>query len=123
MATSLKEAFIRAAKARAIILAELKNRDKPMSMADILGLGQLAELDMKVTAIQSCVYAMLKSGLLAKSKVDATTYYGLASVTTTSKVDTPRKAKLSPAIQVDIIKATGRVRLSLNGLVIEIGVE
>ena len=128
MVASLKEAFVRSAKARAIIIDEIKSKDKALTLTDILGLEPLAALGMKVPAVQSCVYSMVKSGVLIKSKSDSTTYYG---VPTGSVEKAPVKVKTTkyaiqptkPSIQVDIIKATGRVRLSLNGLVIEIGVE
>ena len=95
-----------------------------MTIADILGIEQLAALGIKVQAVQSCVYSMTKSGVLVKQKTNGTTYYSLpTSNVTPPVVHKPRAQPSAPAIQVDIIKATGRVRLSLNGLVIEIGVE
>lgn len=126
MATSMKEAFIRSAKARAIIMAELR-RLSPHGLAfsGIQSIESLKEVGISEAALRSCVYSMTKAGLVTRRKLHGVNSYyaSTAEVPTSSPAKLAKPVKATPAIQVDIIKATGRVRLFLNGLVIEIGVE
>ena len=120
MAINRKQAFVNAAKARGIIIAATKT--EALSMPAILEMPEIVALNMKTAAVQACVYTMVKNGLLNKHKDGLAVRYG-GTTSTPAKISEPRAKNTAPQIKVDLIKATGRVRLTISGISIDIGVE
>lgn len=132
---SRHEQLVRAAKGRAIITSYLNTKTEPVPRGKILeDCGdRLAELNYTESSLDNFLYTMGNSGLLTK-KPDPTGKLYLWSTMPSDGGKVPlRKApsskvkdkqdKASPAaITLDIIKSSGRVRLTINGLVIEVGV-
>ena len=135
---SRHEQLVRAAKGRAIITACLKNADVPLTRVKIFEAcgDSLNALGYTDSTLDNFLYTMGKSGLVTKvpgpsgmSYLWGTTPCAVGNAVINKakakqvKADTASSAVPSAAaITLDIIKSTGRVRLTINGLVIEVGV-
>ena len=135
---NMSSRMVRGSKLRAILIAGLKNVP-PQKMADIITWPSVVELEMKRSAVEAIVYSMVKSGqLIAVSDPDNATHNlytsidydkaKLAGLTVREgkgvKLKEPKPVALStkPSIQVDLVKSTGRVRLTIDNMIIEEGV-
>lgn len=133
---SREEQLIRAAKARAIIIAFLSERPgEAFSRAEIQSgtTKTLGPLGYTAAALDNFLYTMRKSELIWRREAEdgqpiryhADRAVGMVEGGKPRQPKVPKKHKASAqsaAVVIDIIKSTGRVRLTLGGLVIEIGV-
>ena len=129
------EAIRRTASLRAAIIAGMQDGEL-YRMDMIQGLDLVKQLSAKPKDIQNTVYRMVKMGLMNQQPLGTGVAYkrGIGSksvlpVARKSKRPAVKSssvksvaAKTNPTIQVDVIKSTGRVRLTLGGLIIEVGV-
>ena len=124
-------ALKRTAELRAAIIAGLQ--DGQLYRMDMMrDLGVVKALGAKPKDLQNTVYRMVKMGLLEQQPLGTGLGYKLATNSGVRKYPLAKKseapstkpvaAKGNPTIQVDVIKSTGRVRLTLGGLIIEVGV-
>ena len=111
----------RSAELRAAIIAGMGSMEN-YKMGLIGELDLVKQLSVKPKDIQNAVYRMVKMGLLEQQGSGAASEYRLKAGTALSVAKKPIAAKGNPTIQVDVIKSTGRVRLTLGGLIIEVGV-
>lgn len=124
-------ALKRTAELRAAIIAGLQD-GQPYRMEMLRDLDVVKALGAKPKDLQNTVYRMVKMGLLEQQGSGPSSAYKLATNSgvrrypITKKAEAPSTshvaAKGNPTIQVDVIKSTGRVRLTLGGLIIEVGV-
>lgn len=118
-----------ASQLRALLSAKLAAMG-PIGMKEIITIPEVEAIGMKRRAIETVVYSMVKAGTLVKSPNPMNNSRALYSVGTgqvpEAKIRGPYGSRVAlstkPNIQVDLIKSTGRVRLTLDGLTIEIGV-
>lgn len=130
--------MVRGSKLRATLVAGLKNVP-PQRMVDIITWPSAVELEMKRSAVEAIVYSMVKSGqIIAVADPDNATHnlytsidYDKAKLVGLTvregkgvKLKEPKPVALStkPSIQVDLVKSTGRVRLTIDNMIIEVGV-
>lgn len=130
--------MVRGSKLRATLVAGLKNVP-PQRMVDIITWPSVVELEMKRSAVEAIVYSMVKSGqIIAVADPDNVTHnlytsidYDKAKLVGLTvregkgvKLKEPKPVALStkPSIQVDLVKSTGRVRLTIDNMIIEVGV-
>ncbi len=130
--------MVRGSKLRATLVAGLKNVP-PQRMVDIIAWPSVVELEMKRSAVEAIVYSMVKSGqIIAVADPDNATHnlytsidYDKAKLVGLTvregkgvKLKEPKPVALStkPSIQVDLVKSTGRVRLTIDNMIIEVGV-
>ena len=120
---SHQDAIVRASKVKELIAKHLVARGGSPSLRDISN--ELAEsldaLGYDRRNLRSLLTTMVKAGMLSEVGTGIHREYVMESSLPGIKVEKVRK-KAIDALQIDIIKATGRVRLSIQGLVIEIGV-
>jgi len=141
---SREEQLVRASKLRALIIGYLNTNAQTMAVtrsdmvADLSD--QLKELGYKESAVDNFLYVMSKDLLIGKAAKQGTkvTYCSKDSSLATNipyrkkakdrdastAVVVTKKSKSSrvPEISLDYVKSSNRVRLTINGLVIEIGV-
>ena len=130
--------MVRGSKLRATLVAGLKNVP-PQRMVDIITWPSVVELEMKRSAVEAIVYSMVKSGqIIAVADPDNATHnlytsidYDKAKLVGLTvregkgvKLKEPKPVALStkPSIRVDLVKSTGRVRLTIDSMIIEVGV-
>lgn len=130
--------MVRGSKLRATLVAGLKNVP-PQRMVDIITWPSAVELEMKRSAVEAIVYSVVKSGqIIAVADPDNATHnlytsidYDKAKLVGLTvregkgvKLKEPKPVALStkPSIQVDLVKSTGRVRLTIDNMIIEVGV-
>ena len=130
--------MVRGSKLRATLVAGLKNVP-PQRMVDIITWPSVVELEMKRSAVEAIVYSMVKSGqIIAVADPDNATHnlytsidYDKAKLVGLTvregkgvKLKEPKPVALStkPSIRVDLVKSTGRVRLTIDNMIIEVGV-
>lgn len=114
-----------AGRLRALLSAKLAAMS-PIDMGEIVNIPEVLELGMKRQAVEAVVYSMVRAGTLVKSNNPLNASHKLYSIGT-GKVPVAKAAKpvarsTKPNIQVDIIKSTGRVRLTIDCMIIEVGV-
>ncbi len=126
MTTERGEIMVRAAKLRATILSLLA--EETLSVPELTAKIAEGDEDSSRDAVYNRVYTQIRF-LLEHSLVfrlpngidGVPTYSAKESVAHLPPTSTP-KDKAKSAIKIDIIKSTGCVRLTIEGLTIEIGV-
>jgi Fe2+ or Zn2+ uptake regulation protein len=123
------EQLKRAAQIRAVIVSTLNNNPNPITRSDLyVAIQQTMEsLNYDEGSLDNFLYTMTKSGLITKANIQGgKAVYAASGVTIPVKKTVIKPEKHSkkdhPAITIDIVKSTGRVRVAFNGLVVEIGV-
>lgn len=121
------EQIVRAAKFRELIFKHIVAATTPMTRYDLLSalMIDMDSMGYKEASLDNCLSMLTKAGIIERgANAEGKSVYTKA-VNALSDVVTPKVIKLKqdkPTIVVDIIKNTGRVRLTLNGLLIEIGI-
>jgi hypothetical protein len=120
---SRDEILIRAAKVKAAIVGACNSGSK--RLLEFAELSEVKEYNLTIAQVQSYV-AQCKSAKLIHSISDPEraggALYIVRSESEELEVKRPYNKREQPTLKVDLIKATGRVRLEINGFVIEIGV-
>ena len=130
------EKMILAIKKRSMILSILNASEVPVPIPELLAQPELNEFNFTIKSLSLFVSTMISSKLVASVKGEypdypsaRVGYVSLTSVKAKAKaIKTPKPAKVllthinKPSFIVDYIKETGRVRLELADLFIEIGV-
>lgn len=129
---SREDTLRRAAELRVKIISVLNVAGKPVSLRHLQEnlkdwLHSSGYPDNFV--LQNFLYAMVKNELIAKHGVGTVATYskiGVVPVEQSLRSESAHKAKKKeskpPSIKVDIVKATGKVRISIDSITIEIGV-
>jgi len=126
-----EESVILAAQKRAAIISVLTNAKQPMPSYLIFKAPEIKKFDFTWAAFQTFMSAMKNSQLVYSKKIDdpkaRVGYFPFNGSTESGEKKVAKKQKvkavsIAPNLKIDIIKSTGRVRLELNGLFIEIGV-
>ena len=121
---SRADTLVRAAKFRAKIQAVVRSHPG-ISTPDIVS--ECAELMNEEYAPESLVHgqlsALTESGLLTREREGRHMHYRIQgdAPTTTRKAKKQRERSLAD-VTVDMVKATGRVRLTIGDFVIDIGI-
>ena len=127
---NMKSRMVIGSKLRATLIAGLKNVP-PQRMVDIITWPSVVELEMKRSAVEAIMYSMVKSGQIiavADPNNGSHNLYTSADSAEASpakvKAKEPKPVALStkPSIRVDLVKSTGRVRLTIDSMIIEVGV-
>lgn len=129
---SREDTLRRAAELRVKIISALNDAGKPVPIGH---LQQKLKEWLKLSGypdnfvLQNFLYAMVKNELIAKHGVGPAATYskiGVVPVEQSLRSESAHKAKKKesklPSIKVDIVKATGKVRISIDSITIEIGV-
>lgn len=127
------EQLRRAAVIRALIVSILNENQDPLESSQIVKkLGSALE-DNGYTplSISNFLYTMKNTNLISCMKVDGKMKYAASgilgnSVSVSPKVSSEKSNKLTKntpvGVTIDIVKSTGRIRVSFKGLIIEVGV-
>ena len=124
------EQLKRAAQLRAIIMSTLSS-NAPIMRSDLYTAIKPTMDSLKYAegSLDNFLYTMTKSGLISKGVDNGKVVYAASGTPLTVKPKTekvkselPKTTSKTPAITIDIVKSTGRVRVAFNGLVVEIGV-
>ena len=123
---SRDEQLRRSAEMRTAISSLLFNSSENLPASEISELlkSKMEELGYNETNLSNFLFTMSKNGLISKSGPLGNVKYGRPSDIKSAEPVKIKKPKGDPAqeIKIDIVKSTGRVRLQIKGLVIEIGV-
>lgn len=132
-----KETHVNAAKLRSIIIAYLNGQTVPQSIAEIkAGFAALNLQDVKFTdpALTYQLRVLDNNKLISCTKSGNKLMYSRYKPKPETEVLTPFESPapkpttvpesdtITAMVQIDIVKATNRLRLLFNGVVIEIGV-
>lgn len=123
------------AQIRAIAIAYLNGLTEKISTKDLVAalIARNDFLEGQEDTVTHQLSMLSKNGLINVIKEGRANYYVKASSKQIAAVDKPPKVTPTPkearekenlpaGIRIDIVKSTGRIRLSIQGLVIEIGV-
>ena len=119
--------LVRSAQARAAIIAALTKVPK-QTIFEISVVPSVLKLGLGEKAVAAIVYRLLQNGMLVKEKSEAgrMLYSANNDVVLPDHIEKPLPKKIRAStiadLKVDIIKATGRIRLTLNGFTVDIGV-
>jgi hypothetical protein len=121
-----KAGVVRAGKLRAAIRAALNAPGTRMSAADLVKLPLVKALKYKSSQLQQIAQRMVDSGELTKDEGPSKVFLyskkrGSRLVVREIEGEQPEPNKRR-MLRVDFVKATGRVRFELGGVLIEIGV-
>lgn len=122
--TPRDEARVRDAKIREAVRGVLSDGEEYTAsrLMEILT-PDLEALGFKPANLRFILYEMAESKLI-HSRKEARTLHFSAHASAQAKVpeSEPKRQKTKPAVKIDIVKSTGKVRIELDGLLIEIGV-
>lgn len=129
------EELVRAAALRAAIVADLNARSAPVNQQEITESLKDTLVKWKVTdeaTLRRVLARAVSAGLFTSEKDGTRVLYSLSKDSAEEKAQKTQKklakAQLktlaigAPDFTVDIVKATGRIRMTIAGLSIEIGV-
>jgi Fe2+ or Zn2+ uptake regulation protein len=119
---SRDESLVRAAELRAAILYILNSNTAGVSFREIFTHKKVSEMKAPEATVRGCVGQLVKTSQINAVKDGrSVTFYPI-----TAKVEAieqmPAVVKRKPDVKVDIVKSTGKVRIEINGLLLEIGV-
>jgi Fe2+ or Zn2+ uptake regulation protein len=139
--TKSRASFVaNAAKSRALLLSYMNNVNKPVTINEIVS--DLSDKFKEIGVDSKSVYFQMKR--LADNKLVGSARRGvaieyfkndtpttaLAVVDNVTPIKTTRKythrepvhVATQPTLSIDIVKSTGKVRINMNGIVIEVGI-
>jgi hypothetical protein len=130
-----KADIVRAAKLRAVVLAHLGAHPMPQTLADLAKAPAVAALKYPASQLHAMVSRMVANDLLVTRTTTAPSGKRMVAYLLPPSPLLGKHARQpgavaalgapyggGTAIQIDVVKSTGRVRLQLAGLTIEIGV-
>ena len=122
------ELLIRAAKARVILLSRIDSYITPTNSSAIVAgcKKQLAENGTTESAAKAMLAVMAKNNLITAIRKGMHISYApkgyLLPKEVTAKADAKAPKGESKTLQIDYIQKTGRVRITINNIIMEIGV-
>ena len=130
---SRNEQLRRAAEMRAAISSVIANSTKDLSSKEIgeLLVEKMKELEYSNDNLSNFLFSMSRNNLIYSKGTLGHIVYGKFPSTTQeldkekskkSKTNNGNKLSATEEIKIDIVKSSGRVRLQIKGLLIEIGV-
>lgn len=144
MKTNRKDQLARTAQSRALVFAHLNNAESALSVKDLLNdlAEPLAALQIGEKPLRALLDRAAKSGLITKGLLeDQVVFFRKGSrrpgieIETKDPDQSPKIAggkqkrpnakapkDAAPALTLDIVKSTGRIRLEVGGFVIDIGI-
>lgn len=120
-----EESLVRAARLRAIITAALNAQPDRVFKAEELRqeLSQeMSNLGYTMINLYSCLRQMAKQELIGHPAIGNYKAIAEGDEVQVAKRKQSKKSAKAPEVSIEIVKSTGKVRLSIKGLVIEIGV-
>lgn len=129
---SRKEQLLRAAQLRARITALINNADIRLTTKEVRAAieEELKDLGYNESVLSNFLFTMSNNGLISREGTLGNITYGKAGdlppkKEKTAKIQQEKVKKVinqEPTLTVDLVKSTGRVRISFKGIQIEIGV-
>jgi hypothetical protein len=125
---SRKEQLLRAAQLRARITAIMNNADIRLTAKEVREAleDELSALGYNESSLSNFLFTMSNNGLISREGTIGNITYGKAGDILPEKEMKQKKAQKAtnqdPTLTVDLVKSTGRVRISFKGIQIEIGV-